>query len=138
MYSNFLQPCIAEPTRIFGNNRPAFADNIFINTYNKNFNSGNIIGKISNHRPNSVIIRDIFDKKKPQKVIIRDMKIFNKKKYLKNLENIKKLDIIQCKSPNDMCKAFHATFLQIIKKMHLTKLLKRKFKEKPWITKNIL
>ena len=36
MYSNFLQPCITEPTRIVGNNRPAFADNIFINTYNKN------------------------------------------------------------------------------------------------------
>ena len=126
MYSNFLQPCITEPIRIVGNDRPAFADNIFINTYNKNFNSGNIIGKISNHRPNSVIIRDIFDKKKPQKVIIRDMKIFNKKKYLKNLENIKKLDIIQYKSPNDMCKAFHATFLQIINKNAPYKTLKKK------------
>ena len=47
MFSNFLQLCITEPTRIVGNNRPALIDNIFINTYNKNVNSGNIIEKIS-------------------------------------------------------------------------------------------
>ena len=55
MYSNILQPCITEPTRIAGNNRLALINNIFINTCNKNVNSGNIIEKISDHMPNFVI-----------------------------------------------------------------------------------
>ena len=95
MYSNLLHPCITEPTRIVGSNRPALIDNIFINTYNKNVNSGNIIEKISDHMPNFVIIREIIDKTKPQKLVIRDMKNFNKEQYLKDLENIKNLDVIQ-------------------------------------------
>ena len=91
MYSNPLQPCITEPTRIVGNNRPVLLDNIFINTYNKNVSSGNIIEKISDHMPNFVIIREIIDKKKAQKLVIRDMKNFNKEQYSKDLENIKNL-----------------------------------------------
>ena len=43
MYSNFLQPCILEPTRIVANNRPSLIDNIFINTIDKKIDSGNII-----------------------------------------------------------------------------------------------
>ena len=58
MYSNILQLCITEPTRIVGNNRPALIYNIFINTYNKNVNSGNIKEKVSDHMPNFVIIRE--------------------------------------------------------------------------------
>ena len=40
MYSNFLRPCIVEPTRIVANNRPSLIGNIFINT--KKIDSGNI------------------------------------------------------------------------------------------------
>ena len=116
MYSNFLLPCITEPTRISGSNRPALLANIFINAYNKNVDSGNIIEKISHHMPNFVIIRNIFDKKKSQKIVIRDMKNFNEEQYLQDLENIKKSDIIQYKSTNDLYSAFHTTFLQIIDK----------------------
>ena len=47
MYSNFLQPCILESTRIASDNRPSLLDNIFINTYDKPILSGNIIDKIS-------------------------------------------------------------------------------------------
>ena len=50
------------------------------------------------------------------------MKNFNKEQYLKYLEDIKKLDSIQYNSGNNMYNAFHVTFLQIIDKMHLTKL----------------
>ena len=91
MYSNLLQPCITEPTRIVGNNRPVLLDNIFINTYNKNVSSGNIIEKISYHMPNFVIIKEIIDKKKAQNLVIRDMKNFNKEQCSKDLENIKNL-----------------------------------------------
>ena len=52
MYSNFLQPCILEPTRIVANNRPSIISNIFINTIDKNIDSGNIIDKVSDHMPN--------------------------------------------------------------------------------------
>ena len=51
MCSNFLQPCITEPARIVGNNRPALIDTIVINTYKKNVNSGNITEKISDNMP---------------------------------------------------------------------------------------
>ena len=44
------------------------------------------------------------------------MKNFNNEQYLKDLENIKNLDIIQYKSINDMYNAFHTAFLQIIDK----------------------
>ena len=79
MCSNFLQPCITEPARIVGNNRPALIDNIVINTYKKNFNSGNITEIISDNMPNFVIIRESIDKKE---------------QCLKYLENIKNLDIV--------------------------------------------
>ena len=49
MYSNFFQPCITEPTRIVGRNKPSLIDNIFINTRTKSQNAGNIIDKISDH-----------------------------------------------------------------------------------------
>ena len=138
MYFNFLQPCIREPIRIVGNNRPALINNIFINTYNKNVNSGNVV---SDHMPNFVIIRDIFDKKKPQKLLIRDMKNFNKEQYLKDLENIKNLDIIQYKSTNDMFNTFHTALLQIIDKNTPYKTRsksERKIREKTSITESIL
>ena len=141
MYSNLLHPCITEPTRIVGSNRPALIDNIFINTYNKHVNSGNIIEKISDHMPNFVIIREIINKKKPQKLVIRDMKNFNKEQYLKYLENIKNLYVIQYKSTNDMYNVFHTAFLQVIDKKSPYKTLsksERKVREKPWITKSIL
>ena len=134
MYSNLLHPCITEPTRIVGSNRPALIDNIFINTYNKHVNSGNIIEKISDHMPNFVIIREIIDKKKPQKLVIRDMKNFNKEQYLKDLENIKNLYVIQYKSTNDMYNAFHTAFLQVIDKKSPYKTLSKSER----ITKSIL
>ena len=42
MYSHFFQPCITEPTRIVGRNKPSLIDNIFINACTKSLNAGNI------------------------------------------------------------------------------------------------
>ena len=69
------------------------------------------------------------------------MKNFNKEQYLKDLGDIRKLDIIQYKRTEDMYNAFHTTFLQIIDENAPYKTLsksERKLKEKPWITKSIL
>ena len=41
MYSNFLQPCIIEPTRIVPGNRPSLVINIFMNIIDKNLYNGN-------------------------------------------------------------------------------------------------
>ena len=43
MSSKFLQPCITKPTRIMKYNRPSLVDNIFVNIYDKEIHSGNII-----------------------------------------------------------------------------------------------
>ena len=59
MYSNFLRPCILEPTRIVANNRPSIINNIFIN--NKKIDSGNIINKVSDHMPNFILVKDIIE-----------------------------------------------------------------------------
>ena len=36
MYSNVLQPCTLEPTRIVDGNKPSLVGNIFTNAINKN------------------------------------------------------------------------------------------------------
>ena len=54
MSSNFLQPCNTKPTRIVNYNRPSLVDNIFVNIYDKQIHSGNIIDKIANHLQNFI------------------------------------------------------------------------------------
>ena len=51
--SNCLQPCITKPERIVKYNRPSLVDNIFVNIYDKEIHSGNIIDKITGHLPKS-------------------------------------------------------------------------------------
>ena len=63
MYSDFLQPCIIEPTRIVPGNRPSLVINIFMNIIDKNLYSGNLLGKLTDHLPNLVIIENM--NKKP-------------------------------------------------------------------------
>ena len=115
MYSNFFQPCIVEPTRITSNNRPSVLDNIFINTNDKKVYCGNIIDKISDHLPNFAII-NIFHKKRNQKIMVRDMSHFNEIVYKKDLEKLKRLDILKHKTVNEMLNTFHEKLLEIIDK----------------------
>ena len=141
MYSNFLQPCILEPTRIVGNNRPSLIDNIFINTYDKPILSGNFINKISDHMSNFAIVRDILEKIKTKKIKIRAVKNFEEEKYLQDLEEIKNLDLMKYENVNNMYNAFHNKYIEIIDKNAPYKTLSKKeskLKLKPWITKGIL
>ena len=141
MYSNFFQPCILEPTRITSNNRPSLLDNIFINTHDKEVYSGNIIDKISDHIPKFVIIKSSFHRKGNQKIMVRDMSHFNEIIYKKDLNELKRLDILEHKTVNEMLKAFHQKLLEIIdKNAPFGNLSKRdkKLREKSWITKSIL
>ena len=67
MYSNFLWPCILGPTRTVTNNRPSIIGNTFINTIDRNIDSGNIIDKVSGHMPNVLLVKDNIETKKYQK-----------------------------------------------------------------------
>ena len=63
MYSDFLQLCITEPTRVVPSNRPSLGDNIFINIIGKKLYSGNLLDKLLDklldHLANFVIIENI-------------------------------------------------------------------------------
>ena len=59
MYSNFLQPCITQPTRALGKRRPTLIDNIFVNTYDKQLFAGNLLDKVSVDLPNFIIINGV-------------------------------------------------------------------------------
>ena len=138
MYSNVFQPCILEPTRIISNNRLSLLDNIIINAHDKEVYSGNIIDKISDHMPNFAIVNNIFHKKRNQKITVRDMNHFNETIYKKDLEELKRLDILKHKTVNEMLNSFYEKLLEIIdKNAPFTTLSKRekKLREKPWITK---
>ena len=77
MYSHFFQPCITEPKRTAGRNKPSLIDNIIINTCTKSRNvGGNIIDKISDHLPNFLIIQNLKEERLKQKIQIKDMKNF--------------------------------------------------------------
>ena len=106
MYSHFLQPFILEPTRIVNNNRSSLLDNIFTNTHNKTLNSGNLSDKISDHMPNFLIIENIPEPKKHQKIKVRDMKNFHEDKFLRDLDELKQINLLQYENVNGMYNAF--------------------------------
>ena len=141
MYSHFLQPCILEPTRIVNNNRPSLLDNIFTTTHNKTLKSGNLLDKISDHMPNFLIIENILEPKKHQKSKIRDMKNFSEDKFLRDLDELKQINLLQYENVNDMYNAFHVKYLEIKNINAPYKTLSKKEskqRQKPWVTKSII
>ena len=141
MYYSFLRPCILEPTRIVANKRPILIDNIFINTIDKKIDSGNIIDKVSDRMPDFVLVKDIIEIKKYQRIKIRDMKNFNRKKYLRKLEEINTMLLLQYKNVNEMFETFQNQFLSITDNNASIIILSRKksiLRQKPWLTKGIL
>ena len=63
---------------------------------------------------NFVLVKDIIETKKYQKIKIRDMRNFNRKKYLKELEKINTMLLLQCNNVNEMFETFQNKFLGII------------------------
>ena len=86
MYSNFLHPCITEPTRFIKKQKPSLIDNIFLNFFNKKMINGNLFDKISDHLPSFVVIKN---KQTKRKFKIQDTKNFNRDNYLKDLKKLK-------------------------------------------------
>ena len=89
MYSNFLHPCITEPTRFIKKQKPSLIDNIFLNFFNKKMINGNLFDKISDHLPSFVVIKNTNNKQTKRKFKIQDTKNFNRDNYLKDLKKLK-------------------------------------------------
>ena len=62
-----------KPKRIVKYNRPSLVDYIFVNIYDKENHSGNIIDKITDHLPIFGIIRNMRNKLQKQKFKIRNI-----------------------------------------------------------------
>ena len=87
---------------------------------------------------NFCIIEDTYKVKKNRKIRIRDMQQFEKDKFLKDLEELKNLDLLQYKDCNIMYNKFHEKYFQIIDKNISYKILsKKETKQKPWISRAI-
>ena len=78
-----------EPTRMIAGQRPSIVDNIFTNIFEKSLNSGNLDDKITDDLPNFSFIVDFIDQQKNKKIRIKNMKAFNEKTYLKDLDSLK-------------------------------------------------
>ena len=93
MYSHFFQPCITEPKRTAGRNKPSLIDNIIINTCTKSRNvGGNIIDKISDHLPNFLIIQNLMEERLKSKMQIKGMKNFKLETFSTDLEKVELRD----------------------------------------------
>ena len=84
--------------------------------------------------PKFCIIEDAYKIKKNRKIRIRDMQQFEKGTFLKDIEELKNLDLLQYKDCNTMYNKFHEKHLQIIDKNIPYKMLSKKetrLKQKP-------
>ena len=108
MYSNFLQPCIIQPTRALGKSRPTLIDNIFVNTYDKQLFAGNLL----DHLLNLLIINDIKNYLTKRKIAVRDFKKFNKQHYLQDITKLNKL--LQCKDVFQIYSVYQNHLVEII------------------------
>ena len=84
---------------------PRIIDNIFIKTIDRKLDGGNIINKVSDHVPNIILVIDIETKKTSKN---------NFKKYLKELEVINTMLLLQCNNLNEMFETSQNKFLSII------------------------
>ena len=91
--------------------------------------------------PNFLLLKDIIETKKYGKMKIRDMKNFNWQKYLKELEEINTMLLLQYNNVNEMFETFQNKFLSIIDNNAPTITLSRKeskLRQNPWLGKGIL
>ena len=116
MNSNLLQPFIIEPTRIVDKQKPTLTDNIFVNLFNKELKSGNLVAKISDHLPNFIIIENINKKISKQKIKVRDLHSFDKDKYPEDLKELEDLHLQKHNNVNQMFKGYYDKLLLIINK----------------------
>ena len=143
MYSNYFSPQITLSTRVVNNVQPSLIDNIFINNIDYSMISGNLISKISDHMPNSLILKNAVEKNIKPKVMSRNFTTFNEKEFLNDLEksNMHENILKNQYGTSEKYSLFYKTLMSIVDKHAPIKTLSRKeikTSHKPWITKGIL
>ena len=126
MNSNLLQPCITESTRTVDKQKPTLIDNIFVNLFNKELKSGNLVEKISDHLANFIIIKNISKKTTKQKNKVTDLHSFNKDKYLEDLKELEDLHLQKHNNVNQTFIVYMISYFLLLLNMHHTKLYLKK------------
>ena len=106
------------PTRIVGRNKPSLIDNIFISKCIKNLNAGSIIGKISDHLPNFLIVQNIKEERLKRKIQIKGIKNIEFGTFSADLENTELMHFSETSNLNEMYNRFHQRLLNTITKMN--------------------
>ena len=96
--------------------KPSIIDNIFINIFEKAINSGDLINKIMDHLPNFLFLADFTDIQKKQGIRMRDMKGFNQKTFIEDLNTFETLNFVNFPYVNELHNVFHSKLLAAIDK----------------------
>ena len=141
MLTNFIQPCILEPTRVVNGNKPSLIDNIFTNAINKKIVSGNLLNKISDHMPSFIIAFHILTPHNKEDRKIRDHKKMNVEQFKKDMDCINIEHYLhEAEDINQPYNVYQDELVKVIDKHIPFKYLSRKefrWKLKPWITNGI-
>ena len=136
-----LIPTTDKPTRVY-NNCATLIDNVFINTPENVFMSGNIVSDISDHFSQFCILKSTKEKFEVTKLKMRDFSRFSENLFCDELSNINWEEIFR-KNPHDVDKIFTSFFKRFNKVVNKHAPLKtistgqaKRF-SKPWITKGI-
>ena len=132
LLSNWLTSQILGPIRIPENQKESLTDNICLNFFDLQYNSGNVFKKILDHLPNFLIVEvlSVLNEKKfkPQR---RDLKHFDQKNFIKKLTGLRlgeKVNII--KDINNKFRFLHDSIMKAIDKHSPTKEILNKGNKK--------
>ena len=140
MYELNLQPCILEPSRITGCQKPSLIDNIFTNIVEAKITAGNLTTCLSDHMPNFMILEKAMSYSKKAKLVKRDFTNFIKEDYLNDLRSINIDCVINVNDMDAIYDVFHMQLTNIIDKHAPFKTFSNreaKWLQKPWISKGI-
>ena len=122
--------------------KPSIIENIFINIFEEAINSGDLINKIMDHLPNFIFLADFTDVQKKQGIRMRDMKGFNQKTFIEDLNTFETLNFVNFPNVNELHNVFHSKLSAAIDKnvpyKALSKQQQQQKKLKPLSTKIII
>ena len=140
MYSDILQPYMAEPISMIADQVPSIVDNIFTNIFEKNLKSDNLVDKITDHLPNFLFIADFIDQQKKPKIRIRNI-AFYQEVCFKDFDSLDSLNYTNFANVNELYNEFDGKLIAVRDKNAPYRTLSKeetKNKQNPWITKGII
>ena len=108
-----LLPHITKPTRIT-NHTNTFIDNIFLNSFECETISGNLISDLLDHLQNFLIANNLPMCKERSNLLIRDYSNFDKDSFQLSFELVNWKHVLENKSINDIFNSFFTTTSDIV------------------------